>query len=164
MFEKLIYENLVAELTGWAILRNRNEEKLWEDRKSAWLQMADIARSKEEPWPDKPAPPAREMRVLTVEGSTDQNTVSVVLGPGLVAEPTCELAPIASYEAAAFPQGVTAIGPYAGFGDIWVALPQDTIADGIVVGHVVSGNPINLRKTERRGFGNLRLSFYTLVK
>ena len=164
MFDELIYQNLVTELTGWAILRNRDEKRLWEDRKSAWLQMAGIARANKDPEPEKPKPPTPVMKVAWAANSTDQNTISVALGLELVADATCELAPIQSYEALAFPQGVTAIGPYAGFGDTWVALPNDTMPDGVVVGHTLEGKPINLRKTELRGFGNLRLSFYVLVK
>ena len=143
-----------------ALDENARQLDNWEKRKAAWLIEADIARANAQPLPEKPVPAWKKSVTATPFVIGQPYEITDKSGPERVADPTLELPLIPSFEASAFPQGVQAVGPYAGWGDTWVALPQDTIKDGEVVTH--EGK--QLRKVERRGFGNLRLSFYLLVK
>ena len=159
--EQYVFDRAAETLTAWAIKQNDEARKRRENAVASWMLDAEVARGLKASDPSQPPAPAKLIKVTVPEGTSDQSRLLVEFGPELVADPRpCVLPPIQSYEATAFPQGVQAVGLYQGFGDIWGALPQDTIPDGVVVEQA----GMKLRKTERRGFGNLRMSFYTLVK
>lgn len=156
MFEQFVYDELVKNLTALALQENENQRIFWENRRDSWLQLAAICRANKQPLPEKPFAPARMAKVVSALGTSDQSTITVTLGPELVADPKCELAPIPSFLVGDFPANFQAVGVKQGDSGVWSALPRDTVEHGTRV--VYQGR--RLEKVEDIGFGGLRRSYY----
>jgi len=129
MFEEQVYKQSLESLQAWAVKQNEfnREQRLY--RCAKWLEDAAIELAQGRPKPPQPPQPAPIISIVTVPGSIDQSTISVVLGPGLVAYGAdVVLPPIQGYTVADYPPGVCA--PGYDYGDVMAALPQDTMPDG----------------------------------
>jgi hypothetical protein len=134
MFDEQIYRQALESAQAWAVRQNDFNRASRLELCARWMVNADIARAKNEPQPPQPPKPAPVISVVGVPGSTDQSTITVILGPELVADAAdLALPPIKGFMLADFPAGVCA--PGHDYGDTMAALPQDTMADGAEISH-----------------------------
>lgn len=158
MFEEQVYRDTVESLTAWAVRQNEYHRNKRLGAVTDWLRNADVNRANGQPLPPQPAPPAQVVKIVSIPGASDQQTIQIVFGPELVAEPgPVILPPIKSQLFADFPPGVFA--PGYDYGEVMAGLPQDTIPNGEIKEH-------NGKKWEKvEGFGLFgRMNFYRLVK
>ena len=157
MFEAEVYQRAVETLIAWTIQVNEFNRKKRAEMVGRWYVDADIARAKKEPEPPQPEPPEPELSVLLAPGSIDQSTITVKVGPALVADATpLVLAEIPSYLLGKYPPNVTAISGRTSDGGIWTCYPEDTRPTGWI--EYREGR--KLEKVEGLGFGGIRKSFY----
>lgn len=162
MYDQFVYETAVDQLTAIAIARNQNERVYWTNRRDSWLQNSVVRLALGLEPDNKPAAPARLMKIDAPAWTPDatQDEIKIVFGPELVADPACDLpAP-----PAARPIGVAHVRQYEGWGDTWSAYPDDTMKTGDVIDHVdPARGPVRLRKNADPGFGGIPNNFYKLV-
>jgi len=146
MFEEFAAQKLIDTWAGQLAHMNQEAVNVWESAKSAWIDHAQWALATGKEIPPKPQPPA-EAYFMTIN---PDRSIVIAQGPGLVADPTCELPlPVPAPEK---PAGVVDIG--ANYGSIWAAGPKDTTPAGTIVEH--KGK--TLRKAHSKSpFGETRL-------
>lgn len=86
---------MVRSMTALALESNANEAIFWRNRRDTWLRDAEIKKANKQELLPKPAPPARKATVVAPPWApgVEQSEIKLVLGPGFVDDPACDLPP-----------------------------------------------------------------------
>jgi hypothetical protein len=145
MFDQLIYENAVLQITEMCMAPNENERNNWANRKAVSLPDIMLNRALKIPAPNPPNPPAMLLWVQAPAWTPGVTQASIMtnIGPARVADGFIEVPPLPVPN----PPGVPDIGgPLAENPGLFARGPLDTMPWGAVVTkdgkkYVRDGNP-----------------------